>query len=368
MKRKSLGLLLLLVLVLILTGCGKTENKKLDIAFVTDIGSLLDKSYNQGTWEGIKEFATENNLEYNYYQPANIFYSDDNDRYEAMKKAVDSGATLVVAAGFRQANALRDIAKQYPDVKFVYIDGALLTDNTDNDGKEIGNPLSNVVSISFKEEQSGYLAGYAIVMEGYTKLGFAGGGAMEDPSVNRFGYGYLQGISDAAKTKSVEVNVKMSYAYGDSYQPSSSLERLLSSWYEDGTEVIFSCGGNMCRSCFKAAKENDKLVIGVDVDQSNESDTVITSALKGLKVATKLALKSYYDGNWDSEMGGKNLVFGVKEGAVGLPQDTWKFTNYTKEEYSLLLKTISDGVKVIDDNYIGYTEKTYDKVTIEFDS
>ena len=82
----------------------------------------------------------------------------------------------------------RQAAEELTNVKFVFIDGWTLTDK---DGK----PLENVAGIVFKEEQSGYLAGYAAVMEGYTKLGFSGGGGGTNPACQRFGYGYIQGAT-----------------------------------------------------------------------------------------------------------------------------------------------------------------------------
>ena len=136
---------------------------KYEVAFVTDLGQLKDKSFNQGTWNGVKLYANENGLSYKYYQPANGDQATDDDRYDAMKAAAENGAKVVVCAGFLQATALEQAAKDYPEVKFVFIDGWSLG-------------LENVAAIAFQEEQCGYLAGYAAVMEGYTKLGFCGGG------------------------------------------------------------------------------------------------------------------------------------------------------------------------------------------------
>ena len=158
---------------------------KYEVAFVTDVGQLKDKSFNQGTWEGLKRYAYENSKTYKYYQPANGDQATDADRFNAMKAAVDNGAQIVVCAGFLQETALKQAASTYPDTKFVFIDGY-----------PIG--YDNVAPISYQEEQSGYLAGYAAVMEGYTKLGFAGGGGGANPACCRFGYGFLQGADAAA--------------------------------------------------------------------------------------------------------------------------------------------------------------------------
>ena len=189
--KKLVALLLALVMVFALCACGskdaqdtdkkddgkKTAMKaddipdemtssdgKYQVAFVTDVGSLKDKSFNQGTYDGVKLYANANSKSYKYYQPANGDKATDDDRYDAMKAAVDNGAEVVVAAGFLQGAALEKAAKEFTDTKFVFIDGSPI------DG------VTNLAAISFREEQCGYLAGYAAVMEGYTKLGFAGGG------------------------------------------------------------------------------------------------------------------------------------------------------------------------------------------------
>ena len=150
-----------------------SEDGKYEIAFVTDVGQLKDKSFNQGTYDGVKLYAANNKLSYKYYQPANKDQATDDDRYEAMKAAVENGAKVVVCAGFMQEGALRMAAKEFSDVSFVFVDGYPITEEAGVDGSPV---LKNVAGIAFKEEQCGYLAGYAVVKEGFTKLGFTGGG------------------------------------------------------------------------------------------------------------------------------------------------------------------------------------------------
>ena len=203
------------------------EADSYEIAFVTDIGQLKDKSFNQGTWEGLKRFAHENNKSYKYYQPANANNATDDDRYNAMKAAVDGGAKIVVCAGFMQFTALDKIAKESPEVKFVFVDGW-------NFG------LENVTAIIFQEEQAGYLAGYAAVKEGYTKLGFSGGGGGTNPACQRFGYGYIQGANDAAKEAGITVSMKYSWLHGSTFSASAELQTMLEGWYSTGTEIVFS--------------------------------------------------------------------------------------------------------------------------------
>lgn len=328
------------------------EAESYQIGFVTDIGQLKDKSFNQGTWEGIKRYAHENGKSYKYYQPANADAATDDDRYDAMKAAVENGAEIIVCAGFMQGNALAKAADEFKEVKFVFIDGWTLG-------------LPNVTAVVFKEEQSGYLAGYAAVMEGYTKLGFSGGGGGTNPACQRFGYGFIQGANDAAKAKNITVSMKYSWLYGAAFGASAELKALLDGWYAAGTEVIFSCGGSMCLSAFAAADEAGKKVIGVDVDQSGQSETVITSAMKGLREGTMYALGKYFDNKWD-EVADKAANLGAAEDAVGLPTDTWSLKKFTVKQYEDLLAKIKDGSVKVDNVVEGAETKEYSNVQVEF--
>ncbi len=332
-----------------------SEDGTYKLAFVTDVGQLKDKSFNQGTWNGVKGYAAEHGMSYKYYQPANGDQATDDDRYDAMKAACEGGADVVICAGFMQETALKKAAAEFTDTKFVFVDGY-----------EIG--LSNVAPISFKEEQSGYLAGYAVVKDGFTKLGFAGGGGGTNPACCRFGYGFAQGANAAAKEMGINVELKYSWQYGASFSASPELQTMIKGWYETGTEIVFACGGSMFSSIVAAAAENEGYVVGVDVDQSSESETVITSAMKGLSSATQWAIGKFYDGKWD-EIGGIAQSLGAEEDAVGLPTENWLFETYTVEEYNELLAAIKSGEVVVDgtvvtDDQISSVE--FENLTVDY--
>ena len=318
---------------------------KYQVAFVTDVGQLKDKSFNQGTFDGVKLYAAANGLSYKYYQPANGSEATDDDRYDAMKAAVEGGADVVVCAGYLQEAALKKAAIENPETPFVFIDGYPLTDDA-------GNTLSNVAGIAFKEEQAGYLAGYAAVMDGFTKLGFSGGGGGTNPACCRFGYGYVQGANHAAEELGITVDMNYSWQYGSTFSASTDLQTMINGWYVNGTEIVFACGGSMFQSIVAAASANDKFVIGVDVDQSGESEYVVTSAMKGLADAVQWAVAKVYDGTFDT-IGGQQTSLGVADNAVQLPTgaDSWRFETFTVEEYESLYQQMVDGTLVVDDDY-----------------
>ena len=324
-----------------------SSDGKYEVAFVTDVGQLKDKSFNQGTYDGVKLYAANNGLSYKYYQPANGSEATDDDRFTAMKAAVENGAKVVVCAGYLQEAALRMAANQYPDVSFIFIDGYPVSKEAD---VKDSPALTNIAGVAFKEEQSGYLAGYAAVKEGYTKLGFTGGGGGTNPACCRFGYGFVQGADAAAKELVEKVEINYSWQYGSSFSASPELQTMAAGWYQSGTEVIFACGGSMFASVAAAAGAEEGKVIGVDVDQSPESATVITSAVKGLADSVQWALGKFYAGEFAS-IGGVQTSLGASENAVGLPTDTWSLTKWSVDDYNAKLQEIKDGKIAIDNNY-----------------
>ena len=354
--KKFLTVLLILVMVFTFAACGnggdqgdggnaevsfddisdnyESEDGTYQIAMVTDVGQLKDGSFNQFTWNGVKKYAYDNNKSYKYYQPANDANATDEDRIKAMTDACDAGAEVLVTPGYLQETALKAVAPKYPDVQFVFIDGW-----------DMGMP--NLVGVSYQEEQAGYFAGYATVMEGYTKLGFSGGGGGNNPACIRYGYGFAQGANDAAAAKGETVEMRYSWEHGSSFSASPDLQAMLSGWYNAGTEVIFMCGGTMFNSGVAAAEAAEKKIVGVDVDQSTQSDTVITSAMKGLAESVIEALTKYYDGG---EVYGGSMKLGAADNAVGIPTDTWQLENWSVDDYKALYEKVVAGEIKIDND------------------
>jgi basic membrane protein A len=280
-------------------------------------------------------YAYENGKTYKYYQPANGSQATVEDRIKAMQEACEGGAEVVVAPGFMQGDPIAAVAPEYPDVQFIFIDGW-----------DMG--LDNVLGVSYQEEQAGYLAGYAAVMEGYTKLGFSGGGGGSNPACIRYGYGYAQGANAAAEAKGVDVEMRYSWEYGSSFSASDDLQAMLAGWFNAGTEVCFMCGGTMFNSGAAAAEAADAAIIGVDVDQSNQSDAVVTSAMKGLAQSVMVALDNFYTNGLQKG----SLVLGAADDAVGLPVDTWSLQNWTVDEYNALFEQIKSGEIVVDNSEV----------------
>jgi len=324
----------LLALSMMLVGCGSDEpsgEDTMNVVMITDKGTIEDKSFNQGTWEGIKAYEAENEgkVKADYIKPTDGTTLAYN---EAIDQAVSKfKADVVVTPGYLFEASIYEKQTTYPDVKFILIDGV---PNKDGLYKEF-KTAKNTVSIKYAEQESGYLAGYAAVKDGYTKLGFMGGQAV--PAVVNFGYGYVQGANDAAKELNKTIELK--YKYTDSFIPDPAIQTEAASWYKSGTEVIFSCGGGIFASISAAAQQNDGKVIGVDVDQNGEGEYVITSAYKQLAVSVQQQLKAIADGTFKGE---QNLVLTAKEDAVGLPMETSRFKTFSNDDYKALYTKLAN--------------------------
>ncbi len=350
MKRRMLAVLMAAAMTAGLTACGgggdsasgttgaaettaaetKTASEPSDggfeLALVTDLGTIDDKSFNQGAWEGLTKYAEENGISYKYYQPQ----EGTTDSYlETIGLAVEGGAKLVVCPGFLFEEPVYLAQDQFADTHFILLDG----EPHSGDYSEY-RTNDNVMPILFQEDQAGFLAGYAAVKDGNTKLGFMGGMAV--PAVIRFGYGFIEGAEAAAAELGI-TGVEVMYNYTGAFAATPEAQSMAASWYQNGTEVIFGCGGAVGNSVMAAAQEKGAKVIGVDVDQSFESETVITSAMKLLSNSVYDGVKAFYDGSFP---GGKTSVFTVENNGVGLPMETSKFGTFTQEDYDAVYKKL----------------------------
>ena len=261
------------------------------------------------------------------------------DYRDALVHAVDNQARIIVCAGENFQKAVYELQNEYPQISFLLIDGV-----PEDESGEAADVADNVHCVTFQEEQAGYLAGYMAVMEGYRRFGFIGG--VESAPVIRYGYGYLQGIDDAAGSMAIE-DVSVKYWYAGTYEPGQEILDKASAWYEDGTEVIFACGGRLYESVVEAAEEKGGMMIGADMDQCRESECVLTSAVKDIANAVIISLDDYYaaGGRWSENFAGQVQRCGAKENCTGLPvlNTEWRFENITIDEYYKVFHQVRRG-------------------------
>lgn len=361
--KKSISIILAIVLacsfVVFFAGCNKEGDDTkttaapttFEIALITDKGTIDDKSFNQGAWEGVVQYATETNKTHKYYKPTD---ATTNDYIAAIDLAVKSGAKIVVCPGYLFEVALYTCQTKYPAISFILLDGAPHTEDYATFKTE-----KNVASIFYAEQEAGFLAGYAAVKDGMKGLGFMGGMAV--PAVIRFGYGYIQGAEAAAKELNLgKESVTVKYFYTGDFKASPDIETMSAAWFAAGTDVIFGCGGAVGNSVMAAAEKANKKAIGVDVDQSNESATVITSAMKMLKKSVYDNLSDFYKGTFK---GGVSQSLDAKVDGIGLPMATSKFTTFKQADYdAVYAKIIAGDYTILKDDQAG---KAGDPTTVD---
>lgn len=340
--KKLLKSLVLLFVAFALVACSSGTEPDADdgelgansLYLITDVGTIDDRSFNQGSWEGLVQYGQEIGVEAKYLQPA----EKSTQAYLAeITTAVEAGAKIVVTPGYLFEEAVYQAQTLYPDVKFILVDG----EPRSGDGAA-ASYTDNTVGILYHEEQAGFLAGYAAVKEGFTQLGFMGG--MQVPAVVRFGYGYVAGADYAARELGIDIDIR--YTYLNSFLADPQWDTQASAWYNDGVEVIFAAAGGAGNSVMAAAnKTTGKWVIGVDVDQKDEATSVLTSAMKNLKSSVYEAAKSVGDDAFD---GGKTLTLSINEDMVQLSDDFSRFTTFTQDDYDAIvakLKADEDGIR-----------------------
>lgn len=316
-----------LMLGTVLVGCGNgnsgSEKVKHTAALVTDGGSIDDKSFNQSAWEGLEAWGKENKLEkgvngYNYAQS-----NSDADFTPNINKLIKAKYSTIFGIGYKLAPAIKKTAKQNPKTNFVIIDDVV-------SGK-------NVASVTFKSEQSSFLAGVAAAETTKTnKVGFLGG--VKSDVITTFEKGFIQGVH--AVNPKITVDVK----YAGSFTKADLGQSMATAMYNNGEDVIFHAAGGTGAGAFTAAKnlaKNGKKVwvIGVDRDQKADGaykggNVTLASAVKEVGNAAKdIANKAMKD----KFPGGKIVTYDLKSKGVDLVNDNmsdsaWKVVQQYKQK------------------------------------
>ena len=376
--KKFLALMLALVMALSLVACGQKNqdsngtydtDKDTDVtdvaykvAMITDYGDITDQSFNQTTYEACKAFAEANGVDFQYFKPAG---DNTADRVAMIESAVDQGYNVIVMPGYAFGAAIAETAPKFSDVKFIALD---VSAGDLGEGFEVP---ANLYCAVYQEELCGYMAGYAAVKLGYKNLGFLGGMAV--PAVQRYGYGFVQGV-DAAAAELKLTDVKVNYAYGNQFFGDADITAAMDTWYAGGTEIVFACGGGIYTSAVDAAKKVEGAkVIGVDVDQAGvianyaagegaDQATIdgykaltVTSAMKGLYPATFDTLTDVIvNGNWE-KYSGKIDTLGLVSADdpaanyVQIPMEStqWADGKFTQDDYKALVKAMFDGTLTV---------------------
>ena len=363
MKKKFLAVALCGLMTMgLFTGCGSTNSESassstskfemldtdLKVGMVTDAGTIDDRSFNQGAWEGITGTVKNNK----YLKPSG---TTEADYLTEITNLYDGGFKFIVTPGFKFETAIFKAQDNYTDAKFVILDGS------PNDGNGNYNVGSNTVAISFAEHESGFLAGVAAAAElKEANFGFIGG--MEIPSVQKFNWGFQQGVAYANQNLGTNITLtEENIVYQGSFDDKAGGQQIAAQMYDRGVNVIFTAAGGTGIGAITEAKtraqngEENIWVIGVDTDQYNDGvyDTennksiILTSAMKYIDQATHDMIVDETKGEFK---GGQSLVFAVANDGVGIPSENPNLSAETTTQVQDVYAKIKSGEITVADN------------------
>ena len=313
---------------------------------VTDAGTIDDKSFNQGTWEGIEKAKADLKIESNYLKPAG---TTEADYMKEIGNLFDTDYKFIVTPGFKFETAIFQAQDKYPDAKFVIIDGAPNNGKTGADRVEkVGD---NAVAIFFAEHEAGFLAGVAASLqlkEG--ELGFIGG--MEIPSVQKFNWGFQQGVKYANENLGTKMNIKAeNVVYQGSFDNVAAGQQLAATMFDNGVKAIFTAAGGVGVGAINEAKTRatagkEAWIVGVDVDQyadgiyKDDKSIILTSAMKKVDSASYEMVKAELDGKFP---GGQTLTFDAKNDGIGIPKENPNLSKETTDKVDEIFNQIKEG-------------------------
>ena len=293
-------------------------------------------------WKGVQTFATN----FGYTAESHPAADSTVEAAEAaLREAAESGASLVVCRGEAMAQALFNIQNNYPGVHYLLFDGEPHNDDYTN-----YTTASNVHCVLFQEEQAGYLAGYAAVIEGHTQLGFIG--AEEVPGIVRYVTGFMQGAEYAAEQQGLTINLRTWFT--GVYQAGDDTTNRLLDWCNNGTTLLLASGGNLVASAIDAANEttseNTVRVIATDYDQTGLSDAMLGSAIKCYNATVQQELYAFFSGNatWNQAAAGQSEKVGYTTGAVALAGPYWRYEKLSQHDYERLYEQLRNSALKVD--------------------
>lgn len=327
-----------------LAGCSSSKSttsaKPFNVGMVTDTGGVNDQSFNESAWNGLQSLQKNvPGVKAKYLQS-----EQSSDYTPNLNQFANNKYNLVWGIGYLMDGAVKSAAQAYPNSTFAIIDDDLNP-----------NAPKNTVGVVFKAQESSFLVGYIAALKTKTnKVGFIGG--IKGVVIDQFQYGFQAGVAYGAKELKKDISVNVQYA--NSFSDSALGKGIAQNMYANGCDIVFAAAGNVGQGVISEAKDENKLVIGVDQDQSHLApNNVLVSAMKKVDTAVELISKKIKNGE---KIGGKTFTFGLKEACVGIPNTDQVKTMCGKDVIDKANK-LSDSIKSgsIVPPYNEATYKTY---------
>ena len=286
----------------LLVGCSsKTESNEdvYKIGMISDTGGVNDESFNQSTWEGLQQAQEKYGKD--KVQVKYVESSQEADYTPNIETFVEEDLDLIIGVGYKMAGAIEEASKNYPDVQFAIIDHSY------------EKQPENVTSLIYEDNTAAYLAGLVAAKKTETnKVAFIGG--IKSATLDKFEYGFRAGV------KAANPKCELTVRYLNSFSDSALAKSVANQMHKDGVDVIYTAAGAAGTGAIEAAKENNKMAIGVDVDQSPLApDNIISSTMKNVNVSIVNLVGEILEDNYQ---GGQVIVNTLASGGVGLSDTT----------------------------------------------
>jgi basic membrane protein A and related proteins len=319
---------------LALAGCGggdesaepaapAASEETIKVGLVTDIGQLNDRGFNALAYKGLQEAERKLGIDGRVLESHSA-----SDYIPNISSLAKNGFDLIIGVGFAQGDAIDTVATKFPDSRFVIIDV---------DQQALEHKPKNVVGLLFEEQQVGYLAGYLAALTAKREQGpdvISSVGGMKEPPVDRFIAGYQAGARKALP------GVRLLNGYSQDWDDLAKCKEQALIQIGKGSRIVFQVAGGCGLGALDAAKQKGVWGIGVDADQSFLGPHVLTSAQKKVDRAVYLTIESIKNGTW---RGGRNAVFGLEEGGVGLGKISPKVPEEDVEAVEAIARQIVAG-------------------------
>jgi basic membrane protein A len=315
----------------LLAGCGgkpgpqkepapSAAKSALKVGLVFDVGGRGDKSFNDAAYAGLERAKKDLGIEFSTLETG-----EGTEREAAMRQLAAGGSQLVFGVGFLFSDDIRQLAQEFPNVKFACVDYTV---------KEGETLPPNLVALKFKEEEGSYLVGaLAGRLTKTGTLGFVGG--MEIPLIKKFEAGYRAGVH--AVNAPAKVLVKYAGTTGTAFKDPTKGKELGLAEYQQGADIIFHASGSTGLGVFEAARQLKKLAIGVDSDQYDEAPGfILTSMVKRVDNAVFDCIRDVAQGGWS----GGVKIFGLKEDGVG-----WVYDDRNRPLIPAVVKATVDSLR-----------------------
>ncbi|HET7128793.1 MAG TPA: BMP family ABC transporter substrate-binding protein [Gaiellaceae bacterium] len=330
MKRLT-AIAVVTALALVASGCGSkksssgstttTSTSSFKVGLSTDTGGLNDKSFNHLAYVGLQRAQKQLGVHTRVVTAAS-----SSDYIPNLTALARQGYDLVIGVGFTEIDAMKAVAKQFPKTHFAIVD----VSNADEGG------LKNVEGLLFKEQEAGYLAGYAAGLAAKERGGKAVSsvGGQKQPPVDRYIAGFQAGA------KAAFPGVETLNGYSQDFEKLALCKEVALNQIADGSVVVFQVAGGCGLGALDAAKEKDVWGVGVDADQGYLGSYVLTSALKRVDTAVFDSIKDAKDGKFK---GGTDAVYGLDVDGVGIGKFSAKAPQGIASKVGEVKQQIADG-------------------------